>query len=100
MVYQICRGGLGGCCYHRPKMAMKGISGSITNAVDLLAAAAGASPDVEAFVDGGRRLSFAGWHRAADGVAAVMAGAGVGRGDVVCLLLPSSVDYAICYQAA
>jgi acyl-CoA synthetase (AMP-forming)/AMP-acid ligase II len=81
-------------------MAMKGISGSITNAVDLLAAAAGVSPDVEAFVDGGRRLSFAGWHRAADGVAAVMAGAGVGPGDVVCLLLPASVDYAICYQAA
>jgi acyl-CoA synthetase (AMP-forming)/AMP-acid ligase II len=59
-----------------------------------------AHPDREAFVDGERRLTFGGWDRAADGLAATLADAGVGRGDVVCLVLPSSADYAVCYQAA
>jgi acyl-CoA synthetase (AMP-forming)/AMP-acid ligase II len=63
-------------------------------------ATAEAHPEREAFVDGGRRLTFAGWDRAADGLAATLAEAGVGRGDVVCLMLPSSSDYAVCYQAA
>ncbi len=40
------------------------------------------------------------WDRAADGVAAYFAGAGVTAGDVVALLVPSSIDYAVCYQAA
>jgi acyl-CoA synthetase (AMP-forming)/AMP-acid ligase II len=81
-------------------MAAKRISESFSNTVELLAAAATADPDREAFVDGERRISFAGWHRAADGVAAVMADRGVARGEVVCLLLPPSIDYAVCYQAA
>jgi acyl-CoA synthetase (AMP-forming)/AMP-acid ligase II len=63
-------------------------------------ATAEANPDREAFVDGERRLTFGGWDRAADGLAATLADAGVGRGDVVCLMLASSADYAICYQAA
>jgi acyl-CoA synthetase (AMP-forming)/AMP-acid ligase II len=33
-------------------------------------------------------------------VAGLLAAQGVGKGDVVCLLLPSSIDYAVCYQAA
>ncbi len=65
-----------------------------------MAAVVDAYPDEEAFVDGDGRLTFAEWDRAADGVAAVMADLGVGKGDVVCLLLPSSADYAIAYQAA
>jgi acyl-CoA synthetase (AMP-forming)/AMP-acid ligase II len=68
--------------------------------VDLMRATAEAHPEREAFVDGARRLTFGGWDRAADGLAATLAESGVGRGDVVCLMLPSSADYAICYQAA
>lgn len=47
-----------------------------------------------------RRLSFGGLDLAADSVAAIFADAGVKKGDIVALLLPSSIDYAVCYQAA
>src|SRR5205823_3817739 len=57
-------------------------------------------PDRAAFVEVNRRLSFSEWDRAADGVAAYFADRGVGPGDVVALLVPSSIDYAVCYQAA
>jgi len=57
-------------------------------------------PGREAYVEPGRRLTFAEWDRAADGVATAFADAGVRPGDVVALVLPSSIDYAICYQAA
>ena len=50
--------------------------------------------------DGRRRLSFAGWDAAAEAVAGLFTSLGVTKGDVVCLLLPSSIDYAVCYQAA
>jgi acyl-CoA synthetase (AMP-forming)/AMP-acid ligase II len=76
------------------------MKGSFRSVVDLMRATADAHPEREAFVDGGRRLTFAAWDRAADGLAATLAEAGVGRGDVVCLMLPSSADYAVCYQAA
>ena len=56
--------------------------------------------DRAAFVDGERRLTFAEWDRAASGVASALAARGVHRGDVVCLRLPSSIEYAVCYQAA
>lgn len=57
--------------------------------------------DVDACVEpGGARLTFGQWDAAADGTAAGLAERGVGRGDVVVLLLPSSIDYAICYLAA
>jgi acyl-CoA synthetase (AMP-forming)/AMP-acid ligase II len=81
-------------------MTVRQIAGTFETAVDLMAAVVDAYPDEEAFVDGDGRLTFAEWDRAADGVAAVMADLGVGKGDVVCLLLPSSADYAIAYQAA
>jgi acyl-CoA synthetase (AMP-forming)/AMP-acid ligase II len=75
------------------------MAGSFETTVDLMAAVVDAYPDEEAFVDAGRRLTFGEWDRAADGVAATMADLGVGKGDVVCLFLPSSADYAIAYQA-
>ena len=68
--------------------------------VDVFEAAVERHPDREAFVDGDARLTFAEWHRAAAGVATVFAENGVGKGDVVCVRLPSSLEYAICYQAA
>src|SRR5438105_306184 len=76
-----------------------GRSGPARTTVALLKDTAASHGDHEAFVDGEIRLTFAGWDRAADGLAAHLADLGVGRGDVVALLLPSSADYAICYQA-
>jgi len=83
--------------------------------VDVLRAAATVNAQVEAYVegaepgaagvvragpDGRRRLTFSEWDTTADGVAGLLAAEGVVKGDVVCLLLPSSIDYAVCYQAA
>lgn len=62
-------------------------------------AAVEAFGDREAYVDGARRLTFAEWIAAADGVAAQLAARGVGPGDVVAIALPSSIDYAIAYAA-
>ena len=72
--------------------------------VSVLREAARVNGDVEAYVEpdgrGGRRsLTFAQWDRAADGVAGRLAGLGVAKGDVVCLLLPSCIDYAVLYAA-
>jgi acyl-CoA synthetase (AMP-forming)/AMP-acid ligase II len=68
--------------------------------VALLRDTAQAVPEGEAFVDGSTRLTFGAWDRAADGLATAFADRGVGKGDVVALLLPSSADYAVCYAAA
>ena len=75
--------------------------------VDVLRAAAVVNAGrLEAYVEPAtadvprRRLTFAQWDRAADGVAGLFAGQGVGRGSVVCLMLPSSIDYMVCYAAA
>jgi acyl-CoA synthetase (AMP-forming)/AMP-acid ligase II len=96
-------------------MTVRQISGGLATVVDVLRAAAIENPQVEAYVeiadpgstgvaavgpDGRRRLTFAQWDAAADGVAGLLASQGVTRGGVVCLLLPSSIDYAVCYQAA
>jgi len=54
----------------------------------------------DAFVEAdGRRLSYGQWDRAADGIAAGLADSGVTAGDVVCLLVPSSIEYMVCFQA-
>jgi len=55
--------------------------------------------DHEAYVEGERRLTFDQWLRAADGLAAGLAERGVRPGDVVAIMLPSSIDYAIAYAA-
>jgi acyl-CoA synthetase (AMP-forming)/AMP-acid ligase II len=68
--------------------------------VELLRATAARYPDHDAYVEAGRRLTFGEWDAEADGVAALFADVGVRPGDVVALLLPSSIDYAVCYQAA
>jgi acyl-CoA synthetase (AMP-forming)/AMP-acid ligase II len=82
------------------------VAGRFSNVVELLREAAQRHGDTEAYVEpevGGSprvALSFGAWDRAADGVAGLLAQHGVGRGDVVCLLLPSSVDFAVVYAAA
>src|ERR1700722_134239 len=53
----------------------------------------------EAYVDGDQRVTFAQWMTRADLLAAEFQRRGVRRGDVVALMLPPSVDYAVCYAA-
>ncbi|HEY2215821.1 MAG TPA: class I adenylate-forming enzyme family protein, partial [Acidimicrobiales bacterium] len=74
--------------------------------VSVLREAATQNADLEAYVEphqpGGaerRAMTFARWDRRADGVAGALAELGVAKGDVVCLLLPSSIDYAVLYAA-
>jgi acyl-CoA synthetase (AMP-forming)/AMP-acid ligase II len=67
---------------------------------ELLRDAAAAHPDREAYVHGEKRVSYAWLDRAADGFAATLLDAGVAPGDVVCLLLPSSIKFATCYLGA
>ena len=57
---------------------------------------------VEPSVDGGprRSVTFAEWRRAADVTAALLAQHGVRCDDMVCLVLPPSIAFAILYQGA
>lgn len=92
-------------CYHpQLHMTVRQIeSGKHRTVVEVLREAAEVNTEVEAFVEpwGGRRaMTFGEWDRAADGLAGMMARRGVGRGDVVSLVLPSCIDYAVCYAAA
>ncbi|MEV8546885.1 class I adenylate-forming enzyme family protein [Streptomyces sp. NPDC051572] len=66
---------------------------------EALAAAARQFGDREAYVDGADRITFGDWHRQADAVAAELVARGIRRGDVVALMLPSSVDFAVAYAA-
>jgi acyl-CoA synthetase (AMP-forming)/AMP-acid ligase II len=66
----------------------------------LMDAAVAAFGDREAYVDGDQRVSFADWMAMADLLAAEFRARGVVRGDVVALMLPSSIDYAVAYAAA
>jgi len=67
---------------------------------DLLRTAARAAPDAEAFRYRGERLTYRDWDALADRTAAALAARGIGRGDVVALLLPSTPFYLIAYLAA
>jgi acyl-CoA synthetase (AMP-forming)/AMP-acid ligase II len=87
-------------------MTVRQIMGEFDTVVDVLRVAAVVNADSEAYVEPEtettprKSVTFAEWDRAADGVAGLLAGSGVTRGSVVCLLLPSSIDYMICYAAA
>jgi acyl-CoA synthetase (AMP-forming)/AMP-acid ligase II len=87
-------------------MTVRQIVGEFGTVTEVLRAAATVNADVEAIVEPAtaasprRAMTFAQWDRAADGVAGLFAGHGVSRGSVVCLLLPSSIDYMVCYAAA
>ncbi len=67
---------------------------------DLLAAAVRAHPDRDAYVHEGRRVTYAELDRASAGFAATLLALGVVPGDVVCLLIPSSIEFAACYLGA
>ena len=67
---------------------------------ELLRAAAVESPDAEAFRYRNERLTYGDWNALAGRVAAGLAARGVGRGDVVALLLPSTPLYMVAYLGA
>jgi acyl-CoA synthetase (AMP-forming)/AMP-acid ligase II len=67
---------------------------------ELFGEVADAFPDAVAYVEGDERVTFSEWVRRADSLAAELAGRGVRAGDVVALLLPSSIDFAVGYAAA
>ena len=75
-------------------------AGSPPTTAELLRDAAAAHPDREAYVHGEKRVTYAWLDRAADGFATTLLDAGVAPGDVVCLLLPSSIKFATCYLGA
>ena len=87
-------------------MTVRQISGDYRTVVEVLRAAAEQYGDAEAYVEPAtptsprRRLTFIEWDQAADGAAGLLATHGVERGSVVCLYLPSSIDYMIGYAAA
>jgi acyl-CoA synthetase (AMP-forming)/AMP-acid ligase II len=66
---------------------------------EVLDAAATQLGDRDAYVEVGRRISFADWVSAADGLATTLVERGVRPGDVVALMLPPSIDFAIAYAA-
>ncbi len=70
------------------------------NTAELLRVAAREHPDREAYVHGKKRVTYAWLDRAADGFAATLVGIGVVPGDVVCLMLGSSIKFAACYLGA
>jgi acyl-CoA synthetase (AMP-forming)/AMP-acid ligase II len=66
----------------------------------LLRVAARTHPEREAYVHGEKRASYAWLDRVADGFATTLLDLGVRRGDVVGLMLPSSIKFAACYLGA
>jgi acyl-CoA synthetase (AMP-forming)/AMP-acid ligase II len=79
------------------RVALSGESATVQQLMDAVTAAFG---DREAYVDGDQRVTFGQWLARADLLAAEFVRRGVRRGDVVALMLPASVDYAVCYAAA
>jgi acyl-CoA synthetase (AMP-forming)/AMP-acid ligase II len=67
---------------------------------DLLREVATEHPDREAYVHDGKQATYAWLDRSADGFATTLLDLGVAKGDVVTLLLPSSIKFAVCYLGA
>ena len=67
---------------------------------ELLHAAAREAPAAEAFRYRRERLTYGDWEALAERTAAGLAARGVGRGDVVALLLPSTPFYLVAYLGA
>src|ERR1700722_5712967 len=76
------------------------LTSEFTTIRQVMEAAVAAFGDREAYVDGDQRITFAQWMRMADALAAEFRARGVGRGDVVALMLPAAIDYAVACAAA
>jgi acyl-CoA synthetase (AMP-forming)/AMP-acid ligase II len=68
--------------------------------IDVLERVAADYPDLEAYVEGSRRLSYLELAARSSGVAALLRKKGVSHGDVVAMRLPSCIDYALVYLGA
>jgi acyl-CoA synthetase (AMP-forming)/AMP-acid ligase II len=75
------------------------LSGSFAVLGDAFEAAAHQHGDRPALVDGTERLSFASWYSRSDRGAAELVARGVRPGDVVAIMVPTSIDYAVAYGA-
>jgi acyl-CoA synthetase (AMP-forming)/AMP-acid ligase II len=75
------------------------LEGRFETLADAMDAAAEQFADREAYVAGGRVVTFGEWLRAADGVATALVRHGVRAGDVVAIGLPPSIEYAIAFAA-
>jgi acyl-CoA synthetase (AMP-forming)/AMP-acid ligase II len=78
------------------------LRGRFDTVADAFEAAATQFGDRLAYVDGaagGERLSFGEWFRRSDALAAALVERGVRPGDVVAIMLASSIDYAVAYAA-
>jgi acyl-CoA synthetase (AMP-forming)/AMP-acid ligase II len=67
---------------------------------ELFEAVLAEEPDLPALVQDGRTTSFGDWWARSAAASCALAELGVGRGDIVLLLLPSGRDFAVCYLAA
>ena len=68
--------------------------------IDVLDRVASDYPDVEAYVEGQRRLTYLELAARSSGVAALLQEQGVVPGDVVAMRLPSCLEYALVYLGA
>jgi acyl-CoA synthetase (AMP-forming)/AMP-acid ligase II len=75
------------------------LEGRFDTLADAFQAAAEQHGTRTAYVEGGTRLSFAEWNRRSDALAAALVERGVAPGDVVAIMLPASIDYAVAYGA-
>lgn len=66
---------------------------------DLFEEIATREPDALAYVEGDERMTYADWVARADSLAAELRARGVQPGDVLAVMLPSSIDYAVVYAA-
>ena len=71
-----------------------------THTAELLRIAAAAHPDRDAYVHSDKRATYAWLDRVADGFAETLIGLGVKPGEVMALMLPSSIKFAACYLGA
>src|SRR5699024_4340659 len=75
-------------------------AGDFANTAALLDAAARVHGERDAYVESGvGRISYAEWVFRARALAAKLSARGIGKGDIVALILPSGIDYAVCFAA-
>jgi acyl-CoA synthetase (AMP-forming)/AMP-acid ligase II len=80
-------------------VAVSPLRADVATLGDALKAAGYEHAERDAYVDGAQRMSYAEWIGRARSVAEQLRDAGVNAGDVVAIMLPSGIDYAICYAA-
>ena len=76
------------------------LAGEFETLSEALAAAAREFGAREAYVDGALRLTFGEWVGQADALAGEYVARGIAPGDVVALMMPASIDFAVGYAAA